>query len=394
MTIRKKASLYSGGVLSKSVLSGSELLEEVDAYASLLNHTLADHPLTKHLLPIKLGDHDLINKVKDGLVLAALLDSIQHTKGALDTNRLNKAHKLNKFQMSENHRIVLDAAAKIGIKLVNVGEADLVEGKPSLVLGATKQILKFKRLEEFNALLEEHRIFGSELIKANRRLNMESANSMMIGFINAVLALAGRKDLFINNLAWDLQNSNVYMIVLNQIDAEKCPLDHLLNPDKLEKAAIVVEYAERIGARSFIRPQDIVNGNATLNFDLIVAIASCPTVIEKIKSKKIVFGQKAVESQQISASDKQLNQIQEIDGPSLREDSVNAEDASDEFEKRTSSDDIHIEIDSTGYGKFFDEDAWIVIKKNSRKYRNWLIAGAIFGISVLFISLWKAGKLE
>ena len=91
MTIRKKASSFSHPrTLNPSQMGEAELIAEIDGYASLLNHTLADHALAKDMLPVKLGGYDLIDKVKSGIVLAALLDSITQYKGTVQQKQLNK----------------------------------------------------------------------------------------------------------------------------------------------------------------------------------------------------------------------------------------------------------------------------------------------------------------
>jgi plastin-1 len=98
----------------------------------------------------------------DGLLLSKLInDSVPDT---IDERVLNKAtsktHRripsqptaspaqsggpkaLNNFQMTENNNIVISSAKAIGCSVVNVGSADLIEGREHLVLGLIWQIIR------------------------------------------------------------------------------------------------------------------------------------------------------------------------------------------------------------------------------------------------------------
>ena len=52
----------------------------------------------------------------------------------------------NKFHMTENNNLALNAAKSVGLKVVNIGSADLMEGRPHLVLGIVWQIVKMSLL--------------------------------------------------------------------------------------------------------------------------------------------------------------------------------------------------------------------------------------------------------
>lgn len=98
----------------------------------------------------------------DGLVLCKLInDSVPDT---IDERVLNKTtsktHRrvpsqpnasqgasgapkaLNNFQMTENNNIVIQSAKAIGCSVVNIGSADIIEGREHLVLGLIWQIIR------------------------------------------------------------------------------------------------------------------------------------------------------------------------------------------------------------------------------------------------------------
>jgi plastin-1 len=49
---------------------------------------------------------------------------------------------LNNFQMTENNNIVIASAKAIGCSVVNIGSADIIEGREHLVLGLIWQIIR------------------------------------------------------------------------------------------------------------------------------------------------------------------------------------------------------------------------------------------------------------
>lgn len=98
----------------------------------------------------------------DGLILCKLInDSVPDT---IDERVLNKTttktHRripsqpnashgaggapkaLNNFQMTENNNIVIQSAKAIGCSVVNIGSADIIEGREHLVLGLIWQIIR------------------------------------------------------------------------------------------------------------------------------------------------------------------------------------------------------------------------------------------------------------
>lgn len=93
--------------------------------------------------PIPTDTMQIFDEVKDGLILCKLInDSVPDT---IDTRVLNKptARKpLNAFQITENNNIVITSAKGIGCSVVNIGAADISEGREHLILGLIWQIIR------------------------------------------------------------------------------------------------------------------------------------------------------------------------------------------------------------------------------------------------------------
>jgi len=143
--------------------------------------------------------------------------------------------------------------------VVNVGAADLIEGKPILILGLIWQIIKIqltsdielKEHPELVLLLEE----GEEL----EDLLKLSPEEILLRWLNYHLK-AAESDRRATNFGGDLKDSEIYSVVLNQIF--KCGL---ASGSGVDKATDVIAKANAGGVESFIGANDIVKGNKKLN---------------------------------------------------------------------------------------------------------------------------------
>ena len=72
-----------------------------------------------------------------------------------------------------------------------------------------------------------------------------------------------------------VQDSEVYSILLHQLDSTKC--DVCRETDPKAKAAHVIQNARALGSAPFIRPSDICNGNKKLNIGFVAQLFNvCP----------------------------------------------------------------------------------------------------------------------
>jgi hypothetical protein len=148
-----------------------------------------------------------------------------------------------------------------------VGAADLIEGRPILILGLVWQIIKLqlthsislKDCPELVLLLED----GEELDD----LLKLSAEDILLRWFNYHLKNSGSARR-VNNFGSDLKDSECYSILLNQI--AKCGLANASDP--LAKAGQVIANANGMGVESFIEPKSIVAGNKKLNLGFCAQI--------------------------------------------------------------------------------------------------------------------------
>lgn len=92
---------------------------------------------------------------------------------------------------------------------------------------------------------------------------------ILLRWLNYHLRKAGSSRT-VSNFGSDLQDSEVYNIVLHRIDPTKCPL--INNDNLLAKAGCVINNARALGASVFIKPQDICDANKKLNISMVAQI--------------------------------------------------------------------------------------------------------------------------
>jgi len=250
--------------------------EEMSAFAEHMNYVLGDDKDLAYLMPINTEGLDLCFKISDGCLLAkfinvAVRDTIDYR--VINKPRKKNGYKLNLFKTNENNNLVINAARSIGVSAVNIGAGDLREGmgKPHLILGILWQLVKIQLLNQINLneTPELIRLLGEN--ETLEDLLALPAEKLLLRWFNFHLEKAGfhRR---VKNFGKDICDSECYTILLNQLGPKKCSKDALEEKEPLKRAAMVVRNADRLGAKVFIKPNDIVSSNDKLNLAFTASI--------------------------------------------------------------------------------------------------------------------------
>eukprot|EP00697_Spironema_sp_BW2_P011483 gnl/Spiro4/27185_TR13521_c0_g1_i2.p1 gnl/Spiro4/27185_TR13521_c0_g1~~gnl/Spiro4/27185_TR13521_c0_g1_i2.p1 ORF type:complete len:640 (+),score=193.86 gnl/Spiro4/27185_TR13521_c0_g1_i2:37-1920(+) len=237
--------------------------EEKVAFVNHINETLAGDPLLASKLPINPQNRDIFASVRDGLLLAKLINAA--VPGTICDRALNtNIATLNTFQINENQNLVINSAKAIGCSVVNIGAADMVNGTEHLVLGLIWQIIKIRLLS--GVTLANHpelcRLLGeNEDISALLRLSPEQ---VLIRWVNYHLARAGSARR-ITNLVNDIRDSEAYTILLTQIGRGACTSAPLQQSDPTRRAEEMLREAAKIDCNKFVTATDVVQANPHLN---------------------------------------------------------------------------------------------------------------------------------
>ncbi|KAL1519075.1 hypothetical protein AB1Y20_003342 [Prymnesium parvum] len=250
-------------------------MDECLAFVNHINRKLGNDPQLKYLLPISTKDVSaLFPAVSDGVLLCKLIN--EAVPETIDERVLNLS-PTNKFHITENQNSAINGAKSIGIKVVNIGAGDLIDATPHLILGLIWQLVKLQLVSNIN--LKSHPFLvrllqEGETLEAFMKLSPEK---ILMRWFNYHLAQAGCSRR-VNNWGSDLQDSELYAHLLQQIDPEKLASTRMLKTSNLhERAKYIATNGARMGAEFTIQPEDIVGGNEKLNFGFTAALFNaCP----------------------------------------------------------------------------------------------------------------------
>lgn len=267
----------------------SYTFEETQAFVDFINGQLQNDEDLKHVLPLEKAD-ELFEIVKDGVVLCKLVNKA--AEGTIDERVINKppaGKKLNPWQVSENHQLMINSSKAIGCSVVNCGPNDISEGTPHIVMGLVWQVIKVALLQDINLkacpelvrLLEEGETL-EDLLKL-------PAEELLIRWVNFHLKNA-ESERRIANFSEHIKDSEVYTILLNQISPQnKCSLSPLEEQDTSKRAELVLNEADKIDCREFVTPGDITRGNSKLNLAFVANLFNNYPALEEINEEDYDF---------------------------------------------------------------------------------------------------------
>jgi len=173
---------------------------------------------------------DLENDFKDGTNLIALLEIIS----SKSVGRYNKAPKI-RTQKLENNSFALKFLASEGIKLVNIGNEDITDGKLKLILGLVWTIIL-----RYQIHIEEGKSARSDLLKWVQQQIPEYN---------------------IKNFATDWNDGKAICALADSLKPGVCPNHRALDPNApLYNAVLGTDAAEReLDIPKVLDPQDMIN---------------------------------------------------------------------------------------------------------------------------------------
>lgn len=257
---------------SNSNIQHGILPDELSAFTSHINSSLAGDSDIGNRLPLPTNTFQIFDEARDGLILCKLInDSVPDT---IDERVLNKptaktSHKpINNFQMTENNNIVISSAKAIGCSVVNVGASDIIDGREHLILGLIWQIIRRGLLSKIDIKLhpELYRLLDEgETLDEFLRL---PPDQILLRWFNYHLK-AANWNRRVSNFSKDICDSENYTVLLNQLMPDQCSRAPLQQSNLEQRAEQVLQNAEKIGCRKFLTSKSIVAGNPKLNLAFV-----------------------------------------------------------------------------------------------------------------------------
>ncbi|KAK8727308.1 hypothetical protein OTU49_009806 [Cherax quadricarinatus] len=264
--VNKRENLETLGGMSTASSEGtthSVRLEEQLAFSDWINSNLGHDPDLKHLLPIDGEGRYLYDKVKDGILLCKVIN--HSCPDTIDERAIN-TRNLTLYTKHENLTLALTSSQAIGCNVVNIDAHDLAKGKPHLVLGLLWQII---RIGLFNQITLEHCPGLANLLEDGEKIEelmKLSPEAILLRWVNHHLERAGVNRRCTNFMS-DIKDSEIYSHLLKQIAPNDAgvTMEALSEQDLMARAEIMLQQAEKLGCRSFLTPQDVVEGVYKLN---------------------------------------------------------------------------------------------------------------------------------
>ncbi|KAL9978702.1 hypothetical protein ACROYT_G016251 [Oculina patagonica] len=277
--IKKKDQIESSGGTSESSAEGTKHSysdAERVAFADWMNTALQDDPEAKAYLPFDPATQDIFTKIQDGILLCKMINlSVPDT---VDERAINKpkSGKLSIYKIHENMTLALNSASAIGCNIVNIGAEDLEKGKPHLVLGVLWQII---RIGLFANITLSNVPGLARLLREGETLNdlmALSPEEILLRWFNYHLEQAGHHRR-VKNFSQDIMDSECYSVLLRQISPAELFMDTrpMQEKDHTKRAERMLQMADRIGCRKFVRPKDVVAGNSKLNMAFVANLFNC-----------------------------------------------------------------------------------------------------------------------
>lgn len=260
--------------------------EEKIAFVDWINECLEGDAELATKLPISAQGEALFKACQDGILLCKLINySVPET---IDERVLNKKN-LSHFKIMENQNLCINSAKAVGCNVVNIGPHDLVEGRPYLLMGLIWQIIKIGLFARVNLTShpELYRLLeAGEEITDLLKLPTEQ---VLLRWVNYHLAQANHPRR-IHNFAGDIKDSEAYTVLLKQIAPKGTGIDlRALNESNLEKrAGIVLNNAEKLKCKVFLKPRDIVEGNSKLNMAFIANLFNAHSGLEVMENLEVL----------------------------------------------------------------------------------------------------------
>lgn len=246
--------------------SHSYSLTETRAYCDFINQLVGSQ--------LNPSSDELFQAVAGGGLLLDVLDKLSDESKRLIANIPVSRPPKNKFAALCNHKAALDVSLMLGCSITNIGPGDLAEGTPYLVLGVVWQLIRYGLLKSVS--LDAHpelavlRRDGED----SKTFVDNSAESNLLRWVNYHLAKSSYGKT-VANFGPDFKDGQAYLYLLNQLDANQCPLDAIASsPDALTRATAAVENGKRYLGQSalFVEPADIVGGNDRLNLAFVATL--------------------------------------------------------------------------------------------------------------------------
>eukprot|EP01006_Ploeotia_vitrea_P043468 TRINITY_DN66736_c4_g1_i1.p1 TRINITY_DN66736_c4_g1~~TRINITY_DN66736_c4_g1_i1.p1 ORF type:complete len:1435 (+),score=915.85 TRINITY_DN66736_c4_g1_i1:78-4382(+) len=122
---------------ARQIRLAPEQQAELSAYAKYFNHCIGDDPDLAYIMPLKPRSSDLLNKIRDGWLIAKFVNYTE--ENAIDCRALTQNSDLGieDHARVENMTLAIESCRAIGVKVLDVTPSELIEShkNPDVAIG-------------------------------------------------------------------------------------------------------------------------------------------------------------------------------------------------------------------------------------------------------------------
>ena len=233
---------------------------EKECYCKLINTLLADDEDVKEKLPVNPENNEVFKKLKDGQILAKLVNIA--APGTVDERVIVKGPNITREDKENNLNLVINSGKSIGCMIESDAD-DVLEEIRDRDIDLLYQILKIIILKKVTVKDFPQLLRLKEPKEENEELLTLGPEDFLKRWFNLHLTKAKHPNK-LTNFSDDVKDSEKYTVLLNQLSPD-CGTDGLNEPDLKKRAGTVLANAPKIGAKVYIKDEDIPNGNEHLN---------------------------------------------------------------------------------------------------------------------------------
>ena len=235
-------------------------IDEKECYCKIINKLFENNEELKNKIPINPESNEVFKKIKDGLILAKLVNIA--APGTVDERVITTVPGMTIEEQKANVNLVINSAKSIGC-LTEAKSEDVLNEVRHLDIDLLYQVLKpivYKKIsvQEYPQMLRFKQ--AKEEVEELLTLGPEDFLTRWFNYLLAKINHPKKLEKFDQ----DLKDSEKYTLLLNILN-EECDKSALETEDLLERANKVLENAPKIGANIYIKSKDIPSGNEHLN---------------------------------------------------------------------------------------------------------------------------------
>ena len=263
---------------------------EKECYCKIMNDVLGNDDEAKEKLPLNPETNEVFKKIKDGVLLTKLINLI--SPGTIDERVIVKDPNMTKEDKLNNLNLVINSGKSIGC-MIECNADDVLDEVRTKDVDLLYQILKVLLLKKVSVQDYPQLLRLKEDKEEDSDLLTLGPEDFLKRWFNFHLKNANHPNK-VTNFSDDVKDSEKYTLLLNQLDSSQCGTDGLNEPDLKKRAGTVLANAPKIGAKVYIKDEDIPSANEHLNtvFTCELFLANHgmgeATAAEKLTASKIL----------------------------------------------------------------------------------------------------------